>query len=258
MLIKRADRPVVSAIFAVAVSLLLNIQLSFAEDFAPKNNTTDQGPHNIGEQMVSWLLGWTADDSIAVLTLVIAGVGFFQWRHFRVTERAYVKMSHRPPGINWESPLLGNGVVTLRVKNFGKTPADISDAYVEAIVRTEDTIERLPPYNPEARVNRLPVRGFLVDKDEFFFDSPVNITPTQRASIEAKKAVLIIFGYVDYIDKFGQRQRGGYARMYDPVVDREAFRTSEDRAKRNNLPIFPHRDWNFDRSRARGVGSDWD
>ena len=56
-------------------------------------------------------------------------------------------------------------------------------------------------------------------------------------------------GYVDYIDQFGQRHRGGYARVYDPRLDTEP--------SRNNLLFITQKGYNYDRLRKRGEGSDW-
>jgi len=172
--------------------------------------------------------------------------------HFQVTERAYVKMSHTSPGINWVSPLVGQGSIRIQIKNFGNTPAEVTDAFVDCMVRAGDHVEALPPYRPDTP-GRLPETAFLVKGDRFFMQGAVNISTTQRAAVEAAESLLIIFGFVDYIDKFGTRHRAGYARLYDPSVDR----LIPEEEARNNLPIFQHRDYNFDRPRTSGEGDDW-
>ena len=45
-----------------------------------------------------------------------------------------------------------------------------------------------------------------------------------------------VIGYVDYIDKFGQKHRSGYARQYDPGVELGG----------NNLPFVRKAGYNYD------------
>ena len=70
------------------------------------------------------------------------------------------------------------------------------------------------------------------------------------SQINARRIRLI--GYVDYIDKFGVRHRGGYAREFDHV--RHVLSKPE---KRNNLVFLNKRGYNYDRPRKRGEGNDW-
>jgi len=200
-----------------------------------------------------WFGTWNAEDFIALFTLFTLGVLAGQWRgiwradhHFRVSERAYVKMSHKPPGIAWDTPESGKFLVDVRVKNFGRTPAEVTDVFLRQQVVTSATASDVPIYeNPGERI---PTIGFLVTKDDFVYSEPMEITLLQRAQVEAAALhLLLIYGYVDYIDKFGRRHRGGYARMYD----------ANARGNQNNLQIFPHRGYNYDRPRVRGEGNDW-
>ena len=60
---------------------------------------------------------------------------------------------------------------------------------------------------------------------------------------------LYLIGYVDYIDQFGQRHRGGYARMYKPLTVLLQ--------NQNNLFYVIQEGYNYDRLRKRGEGEDW-
>ena len=56
---------------------------------------------------------------------------------------------------------------------------------------------------------------------------------------------LIVYGYVDYIDQFGQRHRAGFGRQYHPS------------ATTNNM-VFPDTGpFNYDCERQVGEGIDW-
>jgi hypothetical protein len=52
---------------------------------------------------------------------------------------------------------------------------------------------------------------------------------------------------VDYIDAFGERHRGGYARIYDPQP-----------GVPNNLGFVAQDGYNYDRLRDEGEGRDWE
>jgi hypothetical protein len=253
MLIKREDRGIVAALLAVAFALILTIRISSPENVPAKNDTNGNQSHNIGEEIIIWLLGWNDDRSIVALTAIIAGVGFFQWRHSRITERAYVKLSHKAPGVFPSGERLA---VVVRIKNFGRTPADVTDVYLRHDVFYPGTEVNAPEYIIDSR--RIRPISFLVTNDEFFHLHEFDVTETQWDDIVANKAILVIYGYVDYIDKFKGHHRGGYARMYDPRVDRREYRTPQESEARNNLEILPHGRFNYDEPRNPPVGGDWE
>ena len=58
--------------------------------------------------------------------------------------------------------------------------------------------------------------------------------------------ILVVYGFVDYIDAFGVRHRGGYARQYVPNVQGN-----------NNLVFLDHPSYDYDRPRRPGEGNDW-
>jgi hypothetical protein len=211
------------------------------------------------------LLWFTAVLAISTLVLmaVTAGLVFFareQIKDARVVQRAYVRMSHTPPGLRIDEKVVH---VEMGIKNFGQTPAMVTDV----LLKLKDFPTGTPlPDQPDYSVPRKEKaeRGFLVAGDEFFIRQPFDISDSLRQELEKWQGLasrvsspqeigvrpkptvnVYLYGYVDYIDKFGDRQRAGYARFYHPFDD-------------NNL-IFTGRDrYNYDRTRRRGEGDDWD
>jgi hypothetical protein len=93
-------------------------------------------------------------------------------------------------------------------------------------------------------------QAFLVAQEEFFYNVPVSISAEQMAAVNnAFTHTLYLVGYVDYIDQFGQRHRGGYARMYKPLTE---FLKGQ-----NNLVYVVQEGYNYDRRRRRAEGEDW-
>ena len=152
-------------------------------------------------------------------------------------ERAYVKMLHQKPGFKLIDD--DSSVVNVEVKNLGRTPAQVTDAIID--FKFLDYGEPLPipyPFRPIKRES-FP-NGFLMPDESIHFNRHVS---TKQAMATGKQ--LWVFGYVDYIDVFNQRWRGGYARKY---VDQ----------KDDNLVYnYEARD-NFDRERSPEEGRDWD
>jgi len=194
-----------------------------------------------------------ADDWIAVFTGLTAIIFYKQLRamrrtneHYAVTERAYVKMSHRDPGIRWETQNRLNFQISLQIKNYGRTPAKVTDVVVNFFVAPKGTpIDELP-LNIRAKHIPKDTTAFLVTDDMFLQHLPFNVDDeAERLAVDDGKQQLIVFGYADYIDQFGTRHRAGYGRLYSTEWE-------------NNL-IFPDRGpFNYDRVRKPGEGIDWD
>ena len=84
------------------------------------------------------------------------------------------------------------------------------------------------------------------------------VTESLRA-VELKMNKLWLYGYVDYIDQFGQRHRAGWARLYEPDRDdRQYYPSDDDFAKRSNLVFVAEEGYNYDRERMPREGNDWD
>ena len=104
-----------------------------------------------------------------------------------------------------------------------------------------------PPENPDT-----PTSEFLVADDSFLYWKTFDgISDNHLAGIKAGIETLWIYGYVDYIDKFQERHRGGYARVYEPG------RGAGPPEQRNNLIFVSQRNYNYDRRRKKGEGNDW-
>lgn len=166
-------------------------------------------------------------------------------KHFRLSERAYVKASPVEPGVRWDGPAEGGFTVTFRIKNFGNTPAKVTDAVSNAVVIPQKwIIDELPQSVRHAFPKE--TKAFLVKNDEFYQHPHNAIDVGERVDVDAGTQRLIVYGYVDYIDQFGVRHRAGFGRQYLP------------NATANNM-IFPDTGpFNYDRVREVGEGTDWD
>lgn len=170
-------------------------------------------------------------------------------QNMEAAERAYVKMSHYPPGLVpvAASPLYD---VRLRIKNFGQTPATITSVVLtHRIVSHADPLPTIPEYT--LGIGHVTRRVFLVRDDEFSTYQTFTILSPEFGLIENRTSDLCIYGYVDYIDQFGSRHRAGYARRYDPRGD---VLTGDS----SNLHHITQPDYNYDRPRQHGEGNDWD
>lgn len=188
---------------------------------------------------------------------VAAAAALEEAKAITLSERAYVKMSHRPPGLK---PIAASPVyeVHLQVKNFGRTPATVTSVVLAPkILSHDDPLPTTPEYTPGTgqHIRRI----FLVREDEFFTYQHFTILSPDFGLIENGTKDLCIYGYVDYMDQFGTRYRAGYARRYDPRenirppdISDEAFRN------RSNLHYVTQPGYNYDRPRQPGEGNDWD
>ncbi len=181
-------------------------------------------------------------------------------------ERAVIKMTHAPPGIVWATR--NRYEISLSAKNFGNTPGRVTATVMKPIIVKQD--ERLPPvpdyrYDTDTHYSYANysqgTEAFLVQNDKIFF--PHHHDGINRDEIIHGAKRLYVIGYVDYIDSFGVRHRGGYARMYLPKFDdRAEWPDGEEGTKlfaeRSNLVFVPQPRYNYDRKREKGEGEDWD
>ena len=170
------------------------------------------------------------------------------------SERAFVKISHFPPGIIFFSAR--RSAVQVKVENFGRTPARVTDVVLtfKAYPNTSDL-----PTEPDYTGAR-PVlsQAFLVTGD--WFKIPRNTPFDEADNNEFKNGGqrLVVLGYVDYIDQFGQRHRAGYGREYRSYLDLpETYGTEILPKDRSNLELIPQRQYNYDRERQPREGNDW-
>jgi len=217
-----------------------------------------------------------------------------QTAHTQVVERAYVTITHDPPGIQpaterqagepaqWTHHLS----LRMRVTNHGNTPARITGCLVQ-LVLTNGELPATPNYDPDLfRASDVS----LVQSDSFSINIPYEFKATGDRSFSAAFRQmaeaghrLYVLAYVDYIDRFGERHRWGYARTYDAALDdktRPDYKTAVAREgapvprsaglfwdkifdqtlydNRNNLVFVMNPGYNYDRPRVRGEGNDWD
>jgi hypothetical protein len=174
-------------------------------------------------------------------------------KNAETTERAYVKLSHVPPGLGFNT-MGGTCFAQFRVRNFGRTPAKVTDVVVDFYHLP--SIEHLP-IDPPAPPSHRPVITFLVPQDEFFFSHQKTFTPGITSRLRSGEEMLIACGYVDYVDQFGQRHRAGYAREYSHLRDiRGDYLTDADFDSRSNLDLVLRDKYNYDRPRTNGEGND--
>jgi hypothetical protein len=203
--------------------------------------------------LTTWnaLSAWSAEDWIALFSLFTGVAIVGQWtamlrtnKHFRIGERSYVKMSHEPPGIKWESDTSGNFKVVLKITNHGRTPGNVTDVVTNFFLPpSKMRITELPPSVRHTFLKE--TKAFLVHGDYIYQHADLSVTVEERNDILAGRVVLIFYGYVDYIDQFNVRHRGGYGRKYLPT------------GVEQNL-VFPDEGlFNYDRVRKTGEGIDW-
>lgn len=145
--------------------------------------------------------------------------------------RAFVKMSHLPPGLAYNQ--MGETSVRMRVKNFGKTPARIIDVLVE--FKCFDDIASIPD-NPPIIETGSQVSAFLVEGDELFTGKQHSLGSPVIDKVQGGKITVLVWGYIDYLDAFDRRHRAGYGRVYNWTSDVEYDSVShEDFKKRSNL-----------------------
>lgn len=160
-----------------------------------------------------------------------------QEQHFKRSERAYVKMSHAGRGIVFlegDRPL-----VEIKVENFGRTPCRVTDAVVNfGLCRTLRDLPQTPRYTKEP--DHVPNRGFLVTGDYIYVTvHRVEGSTFPRSAIDAGW-VLLAYGYVEYVDMFGNAHHAGWGRYYEPAKDMLPDAT-------NNLAYIASDEYNYDR-----------
>lgn len=135
----------------------------------------------------------------------------------KAIERAYVKMSHVEDGFEWRKGEFENSFrLTLRIENFGNTPAKITDVLLKPAVCALTGLPDAPDYSRPRSVSEF--HAFLVRGEHFFYDNPemLMLSAESKKEILNGRKLLYVVGYVDYEDVFGVQHRGGYARRFTP------------------------------------------
>jgi hypothetical protein len=213
-----------------------------------------------------WFTNNGANWAIVALTFVLTVIGFFQWkashkanRHNAIIERAYVTMSHHPPGLVIEDESdegQGEGwqhniELHVVIDNLGNTPAEVTRSLLQILI----TDKPLPPdpFYDEAN-HAIDTHVFLVKDNHFTIHKSWKMDANGIKEIRANPSrwTMYVFGYIDYTDRFGIRHRAGYGRRYEPWMDDRARymtggRNDPDKfARRNNLTFILERGYNYD------------
>jgi uncharacterized protein with PQ loop repeat len=172
---------------------------------------------------------WT--DPITIFTFfVMFFTGLTWWTYHgiltstKAIERAYVKMSVKGELI----PSTNNQYVAdITIKNWGNTPARVTHFLLTFYLRPRGgTLPDSPDYgNGTPKV----VGAFLV-KDESFDilrREVINGDDISKCHGSGATHNLCILGYVDYVDKFGELHRSGYASWYTTERGTFSFVTAD-------------------------------
>jgi hypothetical protein len=251
---------------------------------APRPSTEQNGSQQPADQRESGKQkdGWDYANAastvvVAALTLVLAVISGLQLvsqrdavEHNKTIERAYVTLKHAPPGVFFDHNVLSDvtvpkGLMTVRVNftlhNHGHTPAEVTGVLLQSVF-TSDELPSTPEYEEDTNYREL--RTVLV-RDE---TADVQfLTAVEPSEVEELRGALrlYVFGFVDYIDRFGTRHRAGYGRRYDPHEDSREAHVDPDSLDhdpqrfrdRSNLTHYFTAGYNYDRTRKPGEGADW-
>ena len=172
----------------------------------------------------------------------------------KLATRAYIRISSCSPGVIFSasSPL----ACKLEIKNYGETPAHITNIVIQMKIRDRD--QQLPDI-PDYSSAKIYVHSasFLVRGENIFYNFiDKTITPKEIiGDFKDGRKVLCLYGFVDYTDVFGDNHRGGFGQNYYPANDeRENYPNDDVFKARNNLTFLMQTGYNYDRSRKDGEG----
>lgn len=201
--------------------------------------------------------------STLLLSLVTLGLVILALRQLRATHkttRAYVRISSCSPGIVFFDRTFPPPAIAckLDVKNYGETPAHITDIVIQAYISEPNQLLPYPPDFTTARRYKCSDAFLVRDQSLFyqFYDEPI-LNKATIADIKGEKVILNLYGYVDYIDAFGKRHRGSFGQNYYAAYDDSKEYTDDEFSKRNNLTFLMQRGYNDDRERKKDEGNDW-
>jgi hypothetical protein len=218
-LTRRRRQTIALAIAGLAL-LFVGLSLWVASGSPTTADICDKASGAQGEECASYNIIWVAlwyiakllDVSAPALTAIAtAFVGWFTYtlweanrlasQHTRTIERAYVKMSHAPPGLE----CLDNGFrLTIGLKNYGTTPAQITTYVLKLHILPDGQLLPSDPDYSEAKLSRV-TGAFLVPNDEIFYTNIILTTESPIDIINDQKRHIWVYGYVDYIDQFDVR-----------------------------------------------------
>lgn len=205
--------------------------------------------------VVSVQLIWMArqesvlQDSVDVASKA-AATALAQAEALKLSERAYIKMSHDPPGVEFHVTSEGQSWLTvgLSVKNWGKTPTRVVKAVI--CYRCTPGIEMLPekPVYDENAVHAQ-VQAFLVTNDFTGYVYERRIPTQQVIDVKEGRSNLWVYGHVEYLDIFDVLHVAGYGTFYVPEYDDPARYGPGQFQKRSNLVFITELTYNYDRKK---------
>jgi hypothetical protein len=222
----------------------------------PKQETggSDKNARPPGENatMNESIIGLTPNAWIAFFTFFLVIITATQvcvyWamhESTKVIERAYVDMSHDPPGLT----VVPGHAINIIITNHGKTPAIVTAVNLTYRQHGEP-LPKTPEYNDiltvRTRTVVMPGQRFTHERRHPLVGSGHATLPQTVATPGIQGIHAWLIGYVDYMDRFGGRHRGGYGRRYQPSTPN------------NNLVFIDADGYNYDRDRNNGEGNDWD
>jgi hypothetical protein len=221
----------------------LSVGGKLENDTAKNKDKSDKEPF----KCTDWLL-MIFNGLLVAVTVGLGCIAYHQLCTTRTTTRAYVRINSCPPGITFSdnAPIL----CTLQIRNFGETPAHVTDVVMKAEITP---IGQLLPYPPDyTGATKYPCsNAFLVRNDSLSYRFTDKTLPTEELlSIESSVNTISLYGYVDYIDSFGKRHRGGFGQNY--------YAPNDDKGEgMSNLTFLMQHGYNYDRERVKGEGNDW-
>lgn len=206
-------------------------------------------------------------DPIVLLTIVLMFVAVMQTRIYReqlsankTIERAYLTMNRHWPGLvidelvhEFNGPPSQHARVIVRIRNRGNTPALATFTLLQYHFGPLPTI---PPYD---ETNGQAMNASVGKKGKFVHLAHWTIPTEMILRMKLGGEKLFVFGYADYIDRFNERHRVGWAMEYDRLIDIPGmYRDGKLPKKRSNLRFITTPGYNYDRKRQKGEGNDWD
>lgn len=259
------------------VTVSVNVSTGDAQTSRPNQEATGEDTNTAINRRLLWITGF-----IALFTGGLLLVGYFQWKTYKATlatnkdiERAYVTMSHHPPGVYIDiavtSGVDGHDRATvtmnIQVRNAGNTPGVITHVLVQPYIANANRLPTNPESAYRAEDYEHPLFYSLVKGDTFTLRRTFESIDAAYISNRDAGWNLWIIGYVDYIDKFNRHHRSGYARRYDQATDDSFTREREKNdpsvvekdwwKNRSNLLFVMQSNYNYDRERQNGDGKDW-
>lgn len=160
-------------------------------------------------------------------------------------QRAFIKITFPNPGLSPSPPPDSVYQIFTDIENIGQTPTRVTDIRFTFKLRYHGQALPTVPDHTESDSGGMH-RAFLHKNDPIRIRRLLPINHEDEDAIQSKAKDLYVYGYVDYIDQFSQRHRAGYAWCYEPG------------SAPANLFIVAQSEYNYDRPRQQGEGSDWD